>query len=468
MLPNAHIFRAYDIRGVVGTDLSPELYYLLGQAYASFLLHRRIRLCPVGYDNRPDSQNYAAEFIKGLNDSGVDTIDLGPTLSQIVYFASYEFKTRAGAMITASHLPIQYNGLKVNRDYSEPLSAEEIQSLKEIIENKRFYSGHGHNQLIDLFPRYETEILKYFRLQKKWKVVVDGCNTYSGMFLPRILELAGCQVIEVNTKPDSTFPLGTPDPLEMAVIERLGAAVIEHQAEIGFAYDADGDRLAVVDSTGIPLWMDNIISLFAIDILDFLPGSYIIYNTLCSQQVKQTVKTHNGKPIICQTGRSFVKQAIDQLNAPFGGEFSGHLFFADNFFGHDDSAYASLRLLAFLERKKQTLAEAVQALPEFITSPEIKLGIGDDQKNAFVNTQIRSDLLALYPQAKLIDIDGLRLEMPDSTIIIRVSQNGPYIVIRFESTTETGYTNIRTNLSTMLKKYPQLDWTTGSNTASLQ
>jgi phosphomannomutase / phosphoglucomutase len=464
---NPHIFRGYDIRGLAGTDLSEDVYYTLGRAYATWLSQRRIFESAVGRDNRLTSEAYSKAFIQGLNDGGVDTYDIGLSLSQIVYFSSYEFKTRGGVMITASHNPKEYNGMKLGTGYSETMVTDQIQELRQLAERGEFSSGKGTNQEIDIFPRYQQTILKHFKLKQPWKVVVDACNTTSGMFYPPLLRQAGCEVIEQNTTLDGNFPNGVPDPTEVEVLERLAEGVKKHGADIGFAYDTDGDRMAVVDEKGQVLWMDTIVALFAQDVLDFIPGAPIIYNTLCSRQVTEAVEAAGGKPIIWLTGHSFIKAKVKQENAPFGGELSGHIFFMDNFFGHDDGAYASLRLLQYLERKEEKLSEAVAKLSHYVSSPEIKFGLADAIKFEFIDTQIRQEFQDRWPDAKYIDIDGIRMDLEDRMAIIRASQNGPYITVKFEGKTQAAYDDLKKELRTLLKKYAEIKWDEGVNTHAL-
>lgn len=464
---NPEVFRAYDIRGLVDKDLNEDVYYTLGRAYATWLAQRRIGETAVGRDNRLTSERYAAAFIKGLNDGGINTIDIGLSLSQIVYFSSYEFKTKAAAMITASHNPKEFNGLKLGTSYSETMLTDDLKALRELAESEQFSTGQGQNRQQDIFPFYLQAVTKHFDLQKRWKVVIDACNTTSGMFYPPILRAAGCEVIEQHTELDGNFPLGVPDPTEVAVLDRLAEGVKKAGADIGFAYDTDGDRMAVVDELGNVLWMDTIVSLFAQDVLDFLPGAPIVYNTLCSRQVTEAIEKSGGRPIMERTGHSFIKSRIKKEDAPFGGELSGHIFFMDNFFGHDDGAYASLRLLQYLERTKQPLSEAVNKLAHYISSPEIKLGMPDHLKFNFIDTSVRSEFKEVWPDADYVDIDGIRMDQSDRMATIRASQNGPYITVKFEAKSQQGYDELKGTIKTILSKYGDIDWDAGVNTHAL-
>jgi phosphomannomutase / phosphoglucomutase len=451
-----NIFRGYDIRGLAEKELSDDVYYTLAKAYAVWLGKRRIGEVIVGRDNRLTSDSYSRAFIKGLNDSGIDTIDIGLSLSQIVYFSAYHYKTKGYAMITASHNPKDFNGMKLGTGYSETMLTDEIQELRKLAESAKFITGHATNREDDVFPAYKETILKHFNLNKKWKVVVDTCNTTSGMFYPDIFRQAGCEVIEQNTTLDGNFPLGVPDPTEVEVLERLALGVKKANADIGFAYDTDGDRMAVVDENGTVLWMDTIVALFAKDVLDYISGAPIVFNTFCSRQVTEAIEASGGKPIMEMTGHSFIKARIKQEKAPFGGELSGHIFFMDNFFGHDDGAYASLRLMQFLERKEQQLSQAVAELTQYVSSPEIKLGLADDIKFRLIATEITEEFKKMWPNADFINIDGIRMDMPDRMAIVRASQNGPYVGIKFEAKNSADFQDVKEKLVSILKKFHQV------------
>lgn len=464
---NPFIFRGYDIRGLVGVDLSDEVYYTLGRGYATFLAERKIKLCPVGRDNRATSKSYAKHFIKGLNDGGIDTIDIGLSLSQIVYFSSYHFLTKACAMITASHNPKEFNGLKLGKGYSETLALKEIQELRQIIESGSFSVGFGRPRSKNIFPSYLKHIESYFKLSKKWRIVVDTLNTSSGRFYPKIFRQAGCRVIHQHGWLNNDFPNGT-DPTDNAVLEKLAKRVLREKADIGFAFDADGDRMAVVDEHGRIHWMDIVTAIFAVDILENIPAATIIYNNLCSQAVSETIKKMGGHPLMWKTGHSYIKAKIRETGAMLGGELSGHIFFMDNFFGHDDAAYACLRLLSFLEKHHETLSQACTSIETHLGSPEIKLGVADYLKFDLVENKLKHDLNTLWPAAKMTDIDGLRLDTDQLMVVVRASQNGPYITVRFEGRDEKIYNEVKVKLIRLLKQHPEIDWTNTTNAYALK
>lgn len=463
---NGKIFRGYDIRGVMDEDLSPDVYYTMGRAYATWLNQRRIGDAVVGHDNRMTSAAYSKAFIAGLNDGGVDTYDIGLALSQMVYFAVYEFKTKGGAMITASHNPREYNGLKLVTGYSETMLADDVIAFHKLVDSGKFVTAKtkGRNKKVKVFDAYLRTILKHFDLKKKWKVVVDASNTTSGMYYPEILHAAGCEVIEQNCELNGKFPLGVPDPTEKAVLERLREGVLKNKANLGFAYDADGDRMAVVDDQGTVLWMDSIVALFADDVLDTMPAAPIVFNNLCSKVVTQVIERRGGKPEMWITGHSFIKARIKEVGAPFGGELSGHIYFTDNFFGHDDGAYASLRLLQYLERRRMSLSQAIASLPKFVSSPEIKLGLADEIKFKFITEVIMKDLKKVFKGAEFNTIDGVRLDTKTAMVTVRASQNGPYITIKYEAKTKKEYEEIKQTVKKILQAHKEIDWSVGVNT----
>ncbi len=463
------VFRGYDIRGLVDDQLNEDVYYTFGRAYATWLNSYRINECSVGHDVRLNSRGYAEAFIAGLNDGGINSVYIGETLTPISYFSNYELKTRGAAMITASHNPKEYNGLKLSTGYSETMLTHEIQRFRDICKAGDFTepAKKGTNRTVDIFPAYSETVNKFFDIPRHYKIVIDGCCTGSGHKYAEILRKAGMEVIEQNCEPDGNFPMGQPDPTEVVVLNRLGERVKKEGADIGFAYDADGDRIAVVDENGNPLWMDVIIAIYSESILRRLPNAPIVFNVLCSQVVRDTIIKEKGRPVMWITGHSFIKAKILEERAPFGGELSGHIFFADNYFPHDDSVNASLRLLDFMASENKSLSELVAELPQYISSPEIKLGLADDIKFKLIDTEIKKDLEELWPDAEFTTIDGVRADLPGKMIVIRASQNGPYITIKFEAQAESDYEQIKKDVRALLEKHPEIDWSVGVNTHAI-
>jgi len=464
-----HVFRGYDLRGVVGPDLDEERVERLGKAYATWLIRRNVNDCVVGYDSRESSPSFRDALVKGLTESGITVYDIGMTLSQICYFAQYLFRTRGMVMITASHNPKEYNGFKFGTGFSETMVTEEIIEFRELTKSGDFISTGTKGKIIqqDVFPDYKADILRRVGKIRKFKVVVDSCAATTGIFLPEILRSVGCEVIEQNTKPDPTFPVGVADPTEKEVLERLGKRVLAEKADMGFAYDTDGDRVGVVDQDARMLWNDTLVSLFAQDIIGSLPKAKIVYNVLCSKQVDDVIRQNGGTPIMWTTGHSFIKAKVKEEHAPFGGELSGHFFFVDNFYGHDDGAIASLRLLSYLTKVNLSLKDAVNKLPQYISSPEIKVGCPDATKFKTVSKEIGDKVKAQYPNAVFTEIDGIRMDLPGNMFVIRASQNGPYLTAKFEAKTQEKYDELRKFVAKTLQEVNDIDMAKGVNTDAL-
>ncbi|EKD57812.1 MAG: hypothetical protein ACD_57C00139G0002 [uncultured bacterium] len=464
-----HIFRGYDLRGLVGSELTPQTVALIGKGYATWLLQRRIYDCVVGYDCRNSSPEFRDVIVRELTDAGITVYDIGMTLTQITYFACFYFRTRGMIMITASHNPKEYNGFKFGTGYAETMLTEDIIEFRELVKSGKFITRlpKGRHIQKDIKHDYIEDLMRRVDKIRKFKVVVDSCAATTGVYLPDILRRAGCQVIEQNTKPDGNFPVGVPDPTEREVQERLAKRVVKEGADLGFSYDADGDRIGVVDEAGGLIWNDTLVSLYAQDILDSLPGSKIVYNTLCSKQVDDVVRAKGGRPVMWLTGHSFIKAKIREERAPFGGELSGHIYFVDNFYGHDDGAMATLRLLAYLTRVNKSLKQAVLELPQYISSPEIKVGCPDDVKFQVVSEKIGGEVKKVFPKARYVEIDGVRMDTDEEMLIVRASQNGPYLTVKYEAKTKSQFASLRKVISSILHKFPQVDFKVGVNTDAL-
>lgn len=464
-----HVFRGYDLRGVVGADLDEVRVERLGKSYATWLIRRNVSDCVVGFDSRESSPTFRDALIKGLTESGITVYDIGMTLSQICYFAQYLFRTRGMVMITASHNPKEYNGFKFGTGFSETMVTEEIKEFRDLTKSGEFITTGSIGKIIkkDVFPEYKADILRRVGKIRKFKVVVDSCAATTGIFLPEILRAVGCEVIEQNTKPDPTFPVGVADPTEKEVLERLGKRVLIEKADLGFAYDTDGDRIGVVDQDARMLWNDTLVSLFSQDIIGSLPKAKIVYNVLCSKQVDDVIRQNGGTPIMWTTGHSFIKAKVKEEHAPFGGELSGHFFFVDNFYGHDDGAIASLRLLSYLTKVDLSLKDAVNKLPQYISSPEIKVGCPDATKFQTVSKEIGDKVKAQYPDAIFTEIDGIRMDLPGHMFVIRASQNGPYLTAKFEAKTQEKYDELRQFVGRILTEVSDIDMSKGVNTDAL-
>jgi phosphomannomutase/phosphoglucomutase len=462
---NPLIFRNYDIRGVVDVDLDINKVKAIGKAYGSFLQKRSIEKIVCGRDCRLSSDEYQKAFINGVLSVGVDVIDLGLVMTQMMYFGQYFFQTKGGAMLTASHNPKNFNGFKLATDFSQTTGPEEIQELRELTELEDYVVPDKLGQLTvtDIKEEYISDLLNRIHLKRQFKIVIDShCGT-TGIYNPDIFRRAGCEVIEVNTNIDGNFPMGTPDPTDAKLMNGLAKVVVANGAEVGFAFDGDGDRMGLVDGSGQVLWNDIAVAIFAKDVLEKFPKSKIVYNTLCSQVVKEVILQNGGTPIMWNVGHTFIKAKIAEEKATFGGELSGHFFFPDATHGYDDGTYAALRILKYLDEKQLSLNELYSGFPKFISSPEIKIGCPDDQKKEVIANlaiKFKSD----FPNALITDEsviprdDGVRADFADGMIVFRYSQNGPYLTVRFEAKDNLIFEDRRRYVRDSLKRYPEIVW----------
>ncbi len=468
MQVNTQLFRGYDLRGLVDKDLSPELALHLGKAYGTYLTRRDIHKAVVGRDSRETGPIYSQELTKGLRWAGIDVVDIGMQLVGMFYWSQYHLESPAGVYVSASHNPPAFNGFKFANGYSETLVTEGMQELCKLVQEEDYDQGakEGSFEQTDIRPAYYKDIIDRLPIKTKFKVVVDPSCTTAGDIAPDFLRQAGCEVIEYNTKVDPTFPMGVADPTESKVVERLRDEVLESKADIGFTYDADGDRIGVVDEAGNIIWNDVLVALLSIGVLQDHPGSKIMFNTLCSKVVPETITQFGGEPFMWRTGHSFLKKKNQEVKAAFIGELSGHFFFSADFYNHDDGLYSSLRLLQTIERSSKKLSELVAELPQYVSSPEIKVYCSDDEKREVVD-QLAPKLQSLYPNAEVINDeragDGVRLELPDAMFVVRYSQNGPYLTIKFEARTNDGYEELRGTINKTLHEFKEIDWESSIN-----
>jgi len=465
---NPFIFRGYDLRGLVDKDLNDNIVECIGKAYGTFLSREGIKKAVVGRDCRTTSPQYSEAMIRGLEWAGIDIIDIGQNLIGTFYWAQYYLDCRGGVYVTASHNPANYNGFKIANDFSETLVSESIQKLRRMVEEDDYKKGEkqGKTEKKDVLQAYFSDLLKKVPLNKKFKIVIDPSCSTAGVIAPQLLKKAGCEVIENNCKIDPSFPCGTPDPTEMSLAQRLKDAVLEEGADVGFSYDADGDRIGIVDNKGTIIWNDVLVALFAIDVLDYHPGATIMYNSLCSKAVEETITKYGGKPFMWRTGHSFLKKKNQEIKAAFIGELSGHFFFSADFYNHDDGLYSTMRLLKYLGRTNQSLFEAVDSLPKYISSPEIKIYCSDEGKTEVIK-KISSVLKKDFQDSEVIDdervSDGVRVNMPDSMFVIRYSQNAPVLTTKFEAKTKEQYDFLKNYIDKLFRSYKEIVWDAAEN-----
>ncbi|MBN1941265.1 MAG: phosphomannomutase/phosphoglucomutase [Candidatus Diapherotrites archaeon] len=459
------MFRNYDIRGIVPDQLDTEQVEAIGKAFGTFLRRRKIRQAVIGRDCRLSGEKFQKAFTKSLVEMGIDVTDLGQVMTQMVYYGQYRFQTNGGVMITASHNPRNFNGFKLCIGFSRTTEIEEVQEIRKTAESGKFFKAEEKGKIAkaDIKEDYIQDVLKRVALKKKFKVVVDFRHGTPAMFVPELLERAGCKVICKRDNVDGAFPAGTPDPTDEKFMKELAKTVLKEKADFGLAFDGDGDRIGTVDEKGNILWNDVLVAIFAKGIIERFPKSKIIYNTLCSQVVKKVIDKNGGIPIMWLTGHAFIKSKIAEENAAFGGELSGHFFFNENAYGHDDGSYAALRLMEYLSEKKQSLSQLYESFPKYISSPEIKIGCPDDKKIRVVS-EVSVKFKKDFPNAKITDKnvipndDGVRADFDDGMIVFRYSQNGPYITVKFEAKDQKTYDKRKEYVRKMLESYPEMIW----------
>ncbi len=448
---NPHIFREYDIRGVVREDLQLPVVELLGKAYGTYMIEHGAKIVTIGRDVRTTSPSLKEAFARGMLSTGLDVIDIGIVPTPVLYYSIVHFKTDGGIMITGSHNPREYNGFKMCLGLA-PVYGEEIQKLRVMIDKKAFKTGSGNQYKEEILPAYVDMILKKIHLEKKFKIVIDAGNGTAGPIAPHLFRCLGCEVIELYCEPDGTFPNHLPDPTKLEYVADLQKLVIENKADLGLGFDGDSDRVGAIDEKGRIVWADKLMALFAREINKKTPGSKILFDVKCSQALIEDIRNHGGEPVMWKTGHSLLKAKMKELHNPLAGEMSGHIFFADDFWGFDDAFYVACRLVQMLSRSHQTLAEMSDSIPKFVSTPEIRVDTTDEEKFKIVH-EVREYFRKKYD---VIDVDGVRVLYGDGWGLVRASNTQPVLVIRFEAKTEERLKFIMNEIVTRLRKYPSV------------
>ncbi len=437
--PPASIFKTYDIRGIVGHELTADTVALIGRALGSEARARGQSHLFCGRDGRLSSTKFHQALIGGLLATGCDVTDLGLVPTPVAGFAALALGKGNMAMVTASHNPPNYNGIKAMLG-GESLTPEEIQQLyRRILEND-FIEGEGKRQERDVLPDYFCAITERVKLAQPLRVVVDCGNGVAGRTAPKLLHLLGCQVIELFCEVDGRFPHHHPNPSEPQNLATLIRTVEDNEADLGLAFDGDGDRLGVVAPDGRIIWADLQMILYAEDILNKMPDSHIIFDVKSSYHLANRIDTAGGHPILCPSGYTLIKSRMKQYNAPLAGEMSGHIFFNDNWYGIDDGCYSAARLLAILAAHPEGPQAVFDGLPNPHVTPEIHLGMPHEEARQFIE---RLKTAASFEEAAKITIDGLRVEFQDGWGLVRASNTTPSLVFRFEGDNEAALQRIR-------------------------
>ncbi len=426
------IFRAYDIRGVVGKTLNGQVAHALGQSIGMLMGEKGLREIVIGRDGRLSGPELASALADGLRATGIDVIDLGAVPTPVVYYAAFRYNTGCGVAITGSHNPPDYNGFKIVVG-GETLAEGAIQDLYQRIASGALQSdGQGSLREVDVAPDYIEKIVSDVLAERRLKIVVDGGNGIPGAIAPQVLEGIGCEVVPLYCDVDGTFPNHHPDPSDPANLEDLIHAVRQTEADLGIAFDGDGDRLGVVSRSGEIIYPDRLLMLFARDVLSRQPGATVIYDVKCTSHLKGQVLDAGGSPLMWRTGHSLIKAKMRETGAELAGEMSGHFFFKERWYGFDDGIYAAARLLEILagDLHGRSPEEIFATLPKGVSTPELKIELAEGEPYQFMD-KLRER--GSFEDASVITIDGLRVDWPDGWGLVRASNTTPVLVLRFEA-----------------------------------
>jgi len=445
---NGGVFREYDIRGIVGDDLTEDLVEWVGRAFGTELADRPTPRVVVGHDNRPSSPALGAAMCRGLNAAGIEVLYVGTVPTPALYFAAIEFGTDAGIQITGSHNPPEYNGIKMVRD-GGAIYGKAIQSLRRRIEDERFASGSAGTREVEILDRYVEEIASRGRVDAPVKMVLDCGNGAGSVVAVRALRAAGVDVDGLFCESDGTFPNHHPDPTVDENLVDLIARVSDVGAAVGVGLDGDADRIGAVTEGGRVVRGDHLLLLFALDVLRDHPGAEVIFDVKCSQALPQMIEAHGGRPIMWKTGHSLIKERMRQGNAPIAGEMSGHICFADRYFGTDDAIYAAARLAGLIGRSGRTFSELAEEIPSYPSTPELRLACTEERKFGIVEEIVRH-YKSLH---EVIDIDGARVLFDGGWALVRASNTQPIIVARIEADDPARLTEIADDVRAVLAEH---------------
>lgn len=423
------VFRAYDIRGIIHRQLDENSFYTMGRALSCRLTALDRSAVLLARDGRLSSASLACALSQGLLDSGIDVIDLGEVTTPMMYYATYVSGIDSGLMVTGSHNPADYNGIKMVLA-GTTLAQADIQVLYALVEQQARQEGSGTYRTLDISADYQQRIVSDIHLKRRFKVVVDCGNGIAGPTVPAVLEALGCDVIPLYCEVDGRFPHHHPDPTVASNLIDLVHAVRTHQADIGLAFDGDADRLGVVTEQGELICPDRLMMFYAPFVLQANPSATIVFDVKCSSHLAQVITSAGGVATMCPTGHSIVKATMKRENAALAGEMSGHLFFKDRWYGFDDALYSGCRLLELLSFSSATVSEQFTAVPNSVNTPEIQIPIADSEKFMFMQQFAET---ATFPNARLITIDGLRIEFDYGWGLLRASNTTPCLVARFEA-----------------------------------
>jgi len=445
---SSSIFKAYDIRGIVEKELTPEVVKLIGMAIGSESIAQGERGIVVGRDGRLTGPMLSESLISGLIESGCHVVDIGMVPTPLVYFATYTKGASSGVMVTGSHNPPEYNGFKI-MIAGETLAADKIQNLYSRIVNQQFSSGSGSSTSINIDQDYMDTIKSDIVLERELNIVVDCGNGIAGNIAPKLFESLGAKVTKLFCLVDGRFPNHHPDPSNPENLEDLIKEVIDTGADLGLAFDGDGDRLGLVDNSGSVVWADRQMILYSRDVLSRKPGAKIIFDVKCSSLLPEDISKHGGEPIMSRTGHSFIKNKLKETDAELGGEMSGHIFFKDRWYGFDDALYTAARLLEIISKTDKTCAEIFAELPDSVSTPEINIHF-DKQGQQYDAIETLSKNVD-FPDSEINTLDGVRVDYENCWGLVRASNTTPCLVLRFEGRDKEALNSIKSQFKDWLE-----------------
>ena len=448
MKVNSEIFRAYDIRGIVDEALTEEGIFQIGKAIGSLVLAEGRTSILTARDGRISGPRLLDQFQKGVMSSGCNVVDIGEVPTPLLYFATFKTNISDGVMLTGSHNPKNYNGLKIVIN-KESMTSEKINKIKIMIEKENFMNGVGQLTSLNVKEDYLKELKEKINIKSKLKVCLDCGNGVGGVIAPQAFKLLGLNVIELYSEVNGNFPNHHPDPSNPKNLKDLQNKVLETNSDLGIALDGDGDRVGLVDNKGNIIFPDTYMMLLVEDLLRKKSKGSIVFDVKCSTNLEKVIKNFNGTPIMSRTGHSYIKSKIIETNALLGGEMSGHIFFNDDWYGFDDAIYSALRLIEVLSKIKLKSYEVFNSYPKYFSTPEINIEVPEENKFKVIDelkTLINTSLYAL------IDIDGIRLENENSWGLVRASNTSPNLVLRFEGKTENDLLEIKNYFKEILSK----------------
>ncbi len=450
---NDSIFRQYDIRGLVDKDLDENVLYQIGKGYGTFLRRKNLKTACIGGDARLSTPAFKKSFIQGMRETGIDVIDVGIMATPVLYFSIWKLKTDGGVMITASHNPAGYNGIKLNKGL-QSVYGEQIQEILKLIQTEDFETGNGSLATNDnMHKLYMNYIVDSIELKRPVKVIVDGGNGAGGPYLPAVLRRLGCEVKEMYCEPDGTFPNHHPDPTVEKYMGDLIDEIKKSDAEVGLGLDGDADRIGVVDENGKMLYGDQILNIIARDFLKDNPGEKIIGDVKCSKNFFDDVKKHGGIPMMYKTGHANIKSKMQEENLLMSGEMSGHVFLKDRFLGFDDAIYVSARFVEIISKMDIPVSRFLEDQPKMYNTPELHIESSDERKFQLV-AKIRDSFIKEGYDVN--DIDGMRITFDDGWALCRASNTTPVLVLRFEAETEKRLKEIRKLVEDRVKKFQKM------------